>query len=133
MNADKTTVMRESVTLSLQGKMRFPEVVQSMIGIGVERYHADYSRLEKTFYMPDGESAVVPIEHPVLRIADTFSAARVEATIRDVQKAKINYSEFLKKTAEAGCVGLFVQITGRKALYFGRNGEVHVEPFPTTK
>jgi len=31
----------------------------------------------------------------------------------------------------AGCVGYFVQIAGRRALYFGRNGESHVELFPS--
>jgi hypothetical protein len=30
----------------------------------------------------------------------------------------------------AGCVGYFVQIAGRRTLYFGRNGETHVELFP---
>lgn len=30
----------------------------------------------------------------------------------------------------AGCVGYFVQITGQQVLYFGRNGECHIELFP---
>ncbi len=30
----------------------------------------------------------------------------------------------------AGCVGYFVQITGRRVIYFGRSGESHVEQFP---
>jgi hypothetical protein len=32
----------------------------------------------------------------------------------------------------AGCVGYFVQIAGRRAIYFGRNGEFHVEQFANT-
>ena len=37
--------------------------------IGLERYHADYTRHETTYYMPDGESIVVPVDHPSQPIA----------------------------------------------------------------
>jgi uncharacterized protein YbcV (DUF1398 family) len=130
MDKHKIEVMEECVTLSLQGKIAFPQVVRRLSEIGVERYHADYNRQEKTYYMPDGESLIVPMEHARMPIGESFSAETIEATLRRIQRGQINYVEFLRKTMEAGCVGYFVQITGRRALYFGRNGDVHVEPFP---
>lgn len=130
MDAGHTAVMREGVALSLQARITFPEVVRRLIGIGVERYHADYGRLEKTFYMPDGQSLVVPMEHPALPVADAFSAAGVEGAIRAIQRGEIDYPRFLTRTAEAGCVGYFVLLAGQQAQYFGRRGEVHIEPFP---
>jgi hypothetical protein len=30
----------------------------------------------------------------------------------------------------AGCAGYIVSFTGRRAVYFGRNAEIHVECFP---
>jgi uncharacterized protein YbcV (DUF1398 family) len=66
-------------------------------------------------------------------IGAEFSPERVEAAIRASQRGEINYPQFLGQTMAFGCVGYFVQIAGRRALYFGRNGEVHLEPFPASK
>jgi len=130
MNPQHADVIRECVTLSIQGKISFGAVVGKLIGIGLERYHADYTRREATYYMPDGDSLVVPVDHPPMPIAQTFSAAGVESAVRQAQRGEIFYPEFLKQTFAAGCVGYFVQITGRQVIYFGRNGEQHVEKFP---
>ena len=37
----------------------FGEVVKNLAGAGIERYHTDLLRGEKTYYLPDGESEVV--------------------------------------------------------------------------
>ena len=81
--------------------------------------------------MPDGDSLVVKLQHPPQAIGATFSAAGVEAAVRASQRGEIKYVEFAARSMAAGCVGYFAQITGRQVLYFGRNGEVHVERFPT--
>jgi uncharacterized protein YbcV (DUF1398 family) len=130
MNQEQIAVIQECASLSIQGKISFAAVVGRLMGIGLERYHADYSRHESTYYMPDGESLVVPVNHPVEPIAKQFSAKGVEAAVRASQHGEIFYPEFLKRTMAAGCIGYFVQITGRQVIYFGRNGEQHVERFP---
>lgn len=131
MTQQQFAVIQEGVTLSLAGKIPFAKVVANLVGIGLERYHCDYTRQEKMFYMPDGDSVVVPMLHDHKTIAKTFSAQGIEKAIRAIQHGEIVYTEFLRQTMEAGCVGYFVQITGRQAQYFGRNGEVFVEPFPS--
>ena len=63
-------------------------------------------------------------------IAREFSASAVQDAVRRAQRGEVFYPEFVKLTAQAGCVGYFVQITGRRVQYFGRDGDVHVELFP---
>jgi uncharacterized protein YbcV (DUF1398 family) len=110
--------------------MTFPQVVGRLAAIGVERYHADYSRQEITYYLPDGDSRVVAAPHEAHATAIEFSPAAVEAAVRQSQREEHTYTDFVRKTMAAGCVGYFVQISGRRVIYFGRNGESHVEHFP---
>jgi uncharacterized protein YbcV (DUF1398 family) len=131
MNAEQTNVMQECARSALSGKLTFPEIVGRLADIGVERYHADYSRQEITYYLPDGDSLVVAIHHPAHATATKFSPSAVEAAVRQSQRNEHAYLDFIRKTMAAGCVGYFVQITGRRAIYFGRSGESHVEHFPS--
>jgi uncharacterized protein YbcV (DUF1398 family) len=130
MNSETTRIVTECAALSAAGKIHFGEVVGRLQQAGVERYHADYSRSENTFYMPDGESCVVPMPHASVSIAKDFSAPSVQAAIHRAQRGEIMYPEFTREVLAAGCVGYFVQIAGRCVQYFGRNGEMHVERFP---
>ena len=130
MNAGQAQTIEECSRTSFSGELTFPQIVGRLAAIGVQRYHADYCRQEKTYYLPDGDSLVVPLPHAANPIAQEFSAPAVEAAVRQSQRNEHSYADFLRKTMAAGCVGYFVQITGRQAIYFGRNGEVHVERFP---
>lgn len=130
MNPDRNVVLQACASGSLSGQMTFPQIVGRLIELGVERYHADYSRQEITYYFPDGDSVAVPTPHAPQPTGSTFSAGDVEAAIRQSQRNEHSYVDFIRKTMAAGCVGYFVQIAGRRAIYFGRNGESHVEPFP---
>jgi uncharacterized protein YbcV (DUF1398 family) len=131
MTSALASVAAECAQGSLAGTLNFPEVVARLSAAGVERYYVDYVRHEATYYTPTGESHIEGLKHPAAPLASEFSAAGVEAAIRASQRGEINYAEFLHRTLAAGCVGYFVQIAGRRALYFGRLGEVHIEPFPS--
>lgn len=130
MNAEQTRVVHECALGALIGELTFPEIVGRLAAIGVERYHADYSRREITYYLPDGDSLVVAAPHAAHTTGAEFSASAVEAAVRQSQRSEHSYLDFIRKTMAAGCVGYFVQIAGRRVLYFGRNGECHVEHFP---
>ncbi len=129
MQQERVLTVYESVCTSATGVLPFPQILERLARVGVERYHADYARLEKTFYFVDGESivTVIPLEAPA--IATEFSAAAVESAVRQSQRNEHTYADFLRKTMAAGCVGYLVHITGRHAVYFGRKGERHVEAF----
>ncbi len=131
MNTDQAMVILETVRGTHTGSMTFPDIVSRLRDIGVERYHADYSRQEKTFYFADGSSLVVTIPWGSFPMAREFSVNDVEVAVRQSQRSEHTYADFLRKTMAAGCVGYFVQISGRRAIYFGRNGETHVEMFPS--
>lgn len=130
MNADQVSVARECAAMSAAGKIHFGEVVERLTNAGIERYHADYSRHEITYYAPDGKSCTVPMEHGSMPIAHDFSASEVEQSVRQAQRGEIMYQQFSHQAVAAGCVGYFVQITGKCVLYFGRNGQIHTEWFP---
>ncbi len=131
MDAERTKIIQACALGALTGEGTFPEIVGRLTHIGVERYHADYSREELTYYLSDGDSLVVDAPHSSRATAAIFSASDVEAAVRQSQRNEHTYLEFIHKTMAAGCVGYFVQITGRRVIYFGRNGESHVEHFPT--
>jgi uncharacterized protein YbcV (DUF1398 family) len=114
-------------------RVSFGEVVRRLMEAGVERYHADLERDEKTYYMPDGSSHVVANAAIAGSKAAQFSADGVEASVRAIQGDSIKYREFCSRIAAAGCVGYFVSLAGRRAVYYGRTGESHVEYFPGSR
>jgi uncharacterized protein YbcV (DUF1398 family) len=130
MSIDRFAQLDACLADARSGALKFPQIVERLLAIGVERYHADYSRNETTYYWPDSESRVVTVEYPTVPMADAFSAAGVEAAVRASQRGEIDYPEFVRRTKAAGCIGYFVLLTGRQCQYFGRRGETHVEIIP---
>lgn len=123
-------VVESCAARSAAGEIHFGEVVSILMASGIERYHADYTRMETTYYAVDGCSHVVPMLGEHGSVAMGFSAGEVERAVRRSQRGEVRYPQFTRLVLEAGCVGYFVQIAGRCVQYFGRNGEVHTEWFP---
>ena len=129
-DTDWQAVLHECTDGSDQERLSFPQVVGKLMAAGVERYRADLLRHEKTYYMPDGRSHVVSNAAIAGEAAMDFSAAGVDSAVRDIQAGRIAYREFCRRVMAAGCVDYIVSISGRRAVYFGRSGESHVEMFP---
>lgn len=110
--------------------MPFSQIIAKLQEAGVERYLADLSRSAKTYYLPDGRSCVVGGKPHGRVAAARFDAAGVEAAVRASQARAITYAQFCEAVAASGCVGYIVSLAGRRAVYFGRSGETHVELFP---
>lgn len=131
LNAD---VIATTILGSFKQRMPFPEVVERLGAIGVERYYADLVRGEKTFYGANGASRREPfLDYVPPPAAGTFDAERVRSAISDIQRGAIDYPEFLDRILAAGCVYYTVHISGRRAIYTGRDGGNYVEPFPPAK
>lgn len=130
MDARVTSVMEECSKASDASALTFPQVVGKLMEAGVEWYHADLLRSEKTYYMPDGQSHAVRNAAMSCAPARQFSASAVDAAVRAIQAQSIDYKEFCERIGAAGCIGYFVSFPGRQAIYFGRTGESHIEPFP---
>ncbi len=53
MNAENEQVIHECAQGALSGSLAFPQIIQRLAQINIERYHADYSRQEITYYGTD--------------------------------------------------------------------------------
>jgi len=112
----------------------FPQVVERLAGAGVKSYTADLVKLRKTYYSAEREAhdEAMPLEKAPA-IAAAFDSSGVAATVRAIQHGEIGYVEFLRRIMASGCSHYEVFFAGRKAMYFGRDGEFYTEPFPARK
>jgi uncharacterized protein YbcV (DUF1398 family) len=132
MNAGTIEVVEECTRLSDEGGTPFPAIVARLAASGIEQYHADLLRAEKTYYMPDGTSHVSRCDPVDGEFARDFSGEGVSAAVRGAQSGDLSYPDFCTRIAAAGCTGYFVSLAGRRAVYYGRTGENVVELFPGT-
>jgi uncharacterized protein YbcV (DUF1398 family) len=130
MDTKTHDVLVECTEGSTNERITFPEVVGKLAAAGVERYTADLTRGEKTYYLPNGESQTLTMYAVSNAPAERFSADGVQAAVRAIQQQKIKYRGFCERIAQAGCVGYMVSIPGERAVYYGRTGEMYVEMFP---
>lgn len=109
----------------------FPQVVKRLVGAGVQSYTADLIKLRNTYYDAAGEAfdEALPLKDGPA-IAPAFDSAKVAATVKSIQRGEIGYAEFLRRIMTSGCSHYEVFIAGRKAMYFGRDGDFYTEPFP---
>jgi uncharacterized protein YbcV (DUF1398 family) len=125
-----TNTIAECMKLSF-ADTPFPQVVQRLVGAGVTSYTADLMKLCNTYYGSGGDAydEALPLRDGPA-IAPAFDAASVAASVKAIQCGEIGYDAFLRRIMGAGCSHYEVFIGGRKAMYFGRDGEFYTEPFP---
>jgi uncharacterized protein YbcV (DUF1398 family) len=128
-----TTVIHETLAKSQAGELIFPEVVRRLLEVGVESYFCDLANGAEVFYMTDGKSHSEKMVLPLMPIAEEFSSSGLIAAIRGAQADTIRYPEFMKRSAAAGVIAYWAFLTGRKVIYFGRKGDIHIEEFPNAK
>jgi uncharacterized protein YbcV (DUF1398 family) len=122
--------MHDVLAESQAGKLIFPEVARRLLEVGVESYFCDLATGAETFYMTDGRTHVEKMILPLSPVAEEFSSTGLTAAIRGAQTDQIRYPEFMRRSAAAGVIAYWAFLTGRKVIYFGREGEFHVEEFP---
>lgn len=132
MNDQQMAIARTCLDGAQANTMSFPRIVETLIEAGFESYEIDFRRASATYYLPDGTYVDLPAHRVDAPVAPTFDTASIEAAIRDAQHQVPGYTYrgFCEKAAAAGCAGYIVSFSGRRALYIGRTGETHVEPFP---
>ena len=132
MNPQALAVAQSCLDGAAGDTMTFPAIVGRLMEAGFESYLVDYRRRVAIYYRPDGDSVelISPIAHPT--VGECFDAALIAAAIREAQHLAPGYTYrgFCDKVTAAGCAGYMVSFSGRRALYFGRTGETHVELFP---
>jgi uncharacterized protein YbcV (DUF1398 family) len=133
MNDHQKSVAAECLSAAHDDSLSFPDIVGRLIEAGFESYSIDFRRQTATYYLPSGDSLVLPAGGDDTPIATSFDSGAIKDAIREAQNgsAAYSYQGFCRKVRKAGCVGYIVSFTGRRALYFGRTAETHVEYFPS--
>lgn len=123
-------VIQELALATQQGKATFPQVVQGLLAVGVESYLVDFAAKQKTHYLTDGTTYTVPMILEPGPIAAEFNDGNLVAAIRGAQADTVRYPEFVRRSTAAGVIGYWAFLTGKRVIYFGRQGEQHIEEFP---
>lgn len=124
-------VIEDCAKQSHDGLLTFPEVLGRLVGVGVQSYFVDYRLASTTYYLNSHQAYQIPTEMPALPIPHSFNKIEVVSAIRGAQSDLVRYPEFLRLTMLAGCIGYVVWITGKHVTYFGAQGEMHIEHFPS--
>ncbi len=114
----------------------FTQVVQRLAGAGVSAYTADLVKLRNTYYGAGAGAEAFDEPMPlkdVPGIAPQFDSEAVKAAVKAIQSGELGYAEFLRQIMRFGCSHYEVFFGGRKAMYFGRDGEFYTEHFPSGK
>ena len=132
MDDRKISTAKACLSGAESNSMTFPQIVGALLNEGFESYAIDFRRSMATYYLPDGSYLDLPTHHLDTPVAAAFDDLAIGAAIREAQQMVpgYTYKGFCAKVAKAGCAGYQVSFLGRRAVYFGRTGETHLEHFP---
>ncbi|MDO9337096.1 MAG: DUF1398 domain-containing protein [Caulobacter sp.] len=133
MDVMSVATAQRCLSAAAHNTLSFPQIVGALIEAGFESYAIDFRRAVAVYYRPDGDSLELPSPLPHGSVGGVLDVEAVQAAIRQAQRGGPDYSYagFCDKVTAAGCAGYLVSFPGRRAVYFGRTGETHVEAFPT--
>ena len=91
--------------------------------------------MDRHIFPPNDESAELRNSRNRCPVAASFDDAALTAAIREAQNLVpgYTYKGFCAKAKAAGCAAYIVSFAGKRAVYFGRTGETHVEYFPGSR
>ncbi|MBP2149479.1 DUF1398 domain-containing protein [Xanthobacter flavus] len=132
MTEEQTAAARACLAAAESDTATFPAIVGALVAAGFEGYAVDFRRAAATYYLPSGDSLELPTHKAATAIAPALDDAGLTAAIREAQQQAPGYTYrgFCEKAAAAGCAGYIVSFPGRRAVYFARTGQTHVELFP---
>lgn len=132
MDAARITLAQSCLDAAHDGSMNFPAIVGTLLEAGFESYEVNYRTATQTFYLPDGDSIVLPTHAYTGAVNAAFDPARIEALVQWAQSMDpaYSYASFSEQAKQAGCAGYIVSFLGRRVVYYGRTAETHVELFP---
>jgi len=132
MNEHQEAVAKRCLDGAYDGSMAFPAIIGALLEAGFEGYDVDYRRGLATYFLPSGEALPLATPKSSTPVAAAFQGDVVAAAIRAAQIGAPGYTYvgFCEQVKAAGCAGYFVSFLGKRVVYFGRTGELHVEHFP---
>lgn len=135
MDAQQKTIAENCKDGAESDTITFLEIVRSLMKAGFDSYMVDFRRRSATYYLPNDESVEFKTDEIAVPVAARFDDAALSAAIREAQNRVpgYTYKGFCAKAKAAGCAAYMVSFSGKRAVYFGRTGETHVEYFPGSK
>lgn len=132
MDAQRISLAQRCLDAAYDRTMSFPEIIGTLVQAGFEGYATDYRSNTTTYFLPDGDSALLQNRACPGEVAAVFDGAGVAAQIRWAQSDAPDYAyaAFCENVKALGCAGYIVSFLGRRVLYYGRTAETHVEHFP---
>lgn len=133
MDAQRISVAQNCLAGNYADSMSFPASVMALMAAGFDGYYVDYRANSRTCYSSEGEALVLANPHEVAPVAALFDAQGIAAAVQWAQSgaADYSYAAFNERVAAHGCASYLVSFCGRRVVYFGRTGELHVEHFPS--
>ena len=124
-------VLEECSKRSANETITFPEVVQKLSSVGVDFYYADLYQHLRIYYFPNGDVHTTKSEGLEPRVpAVILSGDGVSAAVKRIQRGETKYRTFLREILDAGTATHSVYISGKRAVYTGRQGDAYTEWFP---
>lgn len=132
MDTQRIAIAKECLDGAETDRMTFPQSVARLTGAGFDGYLVDLRRASRTYYLPDGDALDFQTHRTTVAIPAIFDTGKIKSAIHEAQTLAPGYTyrDFCAKVAAAGCAGYMVSFPGRRVVYFGRTGEIHVEHFP---
>lgn len=132
MEDNQIEIAKNCLNAAENDTLNFPQIVSDLIAAGFESYNVDF-RLAKAFYfLPSGGAVSLDTHKSTVEIGKNLDIDAIKFAIKEAQQQVegYTYKGFCEKVMKAGCVGYIVSFFGKRAIYFGRTGETHVEHFP---
>ena len=132
MDPHRIALAETCLNAAHEGSISFPDIVGALTEAGFDGYIVDYRRDTTTYFLPDGDSHVLPNHPSGGMVAAVFDRAGIAARIRWAQSGDpgYTYAAFSARVKALGCAGYIVSFPGRRVLYFGRTPETQVEHVP---
>jgi uncharacterized protein YbcV (DUF1398 family) len=123
--SNKPTVkaLHEIIERRSTGKTSFAEFLEELAAIGIIQYEIDVATGQATYKGGGSELKTEPQVNFV--ISNQFNRNKALETIANIT---LPFLDFLKEIANAGIITYTVNITEKKAIYMGVNGDQIVEP-----
>ncbi|MEH6991656.1 DUF1398 family protein [Neobacillus drentensis] len=115
--------LHEIIERRSTGKTSFAEFLEELAAIGIIQYDIDVATGQATYKGGGSELKTEPQVNFV--ISNQFNRNKALGTIANIT---LPFLDFLKEIANAGIITYTVNITEKKAIYMGVNGDQIVEP-----
>jgi uncharacterized protein YbcV (DUF1398 family) len=135
MDARQRTIAQNCKDGAESNSMTFPQIVGTLMEAGFESYLVDFRKRTANYYLPNDESVEFTTHETATQVAAALDDAALATAIREAQDLVpgYTYAGFCAKAKAAGCAGYIVSFSGKRAVYFARTGEIHVEYFPGSR